>query len=109
MARLVAPLHPAFGLALWPLGPPSPARNPGQPRPAGILAAQGRHGVFCAAFPPSPSNLSSAIVRVLTASGGVAGVGKTQLWGIMLSFAIVWIEFSGCPYEFQELEKIKVL
>ena len=34
-----------FWAALWPPGPPSPARNSGQPRPAWILAGQGRHGM----------------------------------------------------------------
>ena len=45
MARLVVPFRPAFGAAILPPGPLCPARNPSQPRPAGILAAQGRHRV----------------------------------------------------------------
>ena len=53
------PSVPPLGAALEPPGPPSPARNSGQPRPIWILAAQGRHGTSRTTF----SDLTASIFR----------------------------------------------
>ena len=53
------PSVPPFGAGLWPPEPPSRARNPGQPRPAWILAAQGSYGMSRTTFP----DLTASIFR----------------------------------------------